>query len=353
MSEEAVQSPNIKLTASDKAIYSYQLRDFLPARIVDLHSHIWLKAFETTQLNIQRGAQWAALVASENSLQELLADYSVLFPDQQVTPLLFGWPDRTVDVEANNRWVSAQARPRQLPTLLVSKPETPPEELESEALTGGFMGLKPYPEFAPAHLTTDEISIYDFLPEAHLEVANAHRWIVMLHLPRSGRLGDPVNLAQLLEIERNFPQVQLIIAHLGRAYCMQDMGNALETLRHTDYMLFDFSANTNTDVMLEIIRVIGSRRLIFGSDLPITRMRMRRICENDTYINLVPPSLYAGIDNDAHMREVSRSEAEQLSFFLYEELLAIRKAAELSGLTELDIENIFYNNAQSLLQNVA
>jgi predicted TIM-barrel fold metal-dependent hydrolase len=345
-------SPNIKLTATDKAIYLDQLKNFLPARIVDLHSHIWLKSFKTTQSSIQRGAQWASKVASENSLEELLADYSTLFPDQQVISLLFGWPERYMDVEANNRWVSAQARLHQLPALLVSKPEMHPEDLEIEALTGGFMGLKPYLEFAPSHLPADEITIYDFLPQAHLEVANAHHWIVMLHLPRFGRLHDPVNLAQLLEIERNYPQVQLIIAHLGRAYCMQDLGNALETLQHTDHMLFDFSANTNVDVMLEILRAVGSQRLVFGSDMPITRMRMRRICENGSYVNLVPPGLYTGIEDDPHMREVDHAEAKHLSFFLYEELLAVRKAAELAALTESDIENIFNRNARRLFENV-
>lgn len=350
---ETVRSSNVQLTTIDNAFYERQLKGFLPTRIVDIHAHVWLKSFVTTQSNIERGAQWASKVASENSLEELLADYSVLLPGQQVTPLLFGWPDRHIDVNANNRWVSVQAKQHHLPTLFVSIPNMSPQELEAQVMTGGFLGLKPYLEFAPVHLTADRISIFDFLPKAHLEVANAHHWIVMLHLPRSGRLQDPDNLAQMLEIERKYPQVQLIIAHLGRAYCLQDLGNAFETLRRTDRMLFDFSANTNSEVMLQFIRVVGSKRLVFGSDMPITRMRMRRICENGTYINLVPPKLYGEVHNDPHMREVSRTDAEQLSFFLYEELRAIRKAAELSGLTEADIENIFYHNAQHLFENLA
>lgn len=342
----------IEQKPGDHTLYRQMLGDFLPSRIIDVHAHIWLKAFETTQSNVQRGALWASKVASENSLEELLADYSALFPDQQVTPLLFGWPERYMDVEANNRWVSAQARSHQFPALLVSKPELSPEVLEIEALAGEFKGLKPYLEFAPSHLSADEITIYDFLPAAHLEVANAHHWIVMLHLPRSGRLGDAVNLAQLLEIERNFPRVQLIVAHLGRAYCMNDMGNAIEVLRHTNHILFDFSANTNADVMKIILQSFGSQRLVFGSDLPITHMRMRRICENGSYINLVPPNLYEGIEDDPHMREVSLSEAGHLTFFLYEEVLALLKAVQLLHLTEGDIENIFFNNAMRSVENV-
>lgn len=349
---QQMKNSNMQLTSFDNAFYEERLKDFLPTRIVDLHAHIWQKSFEIPRLNLERGAQWASKVASENSIEELLADYSILLPGQQVTPLLFGWPERYIDVGANNCWVSVQAKQYHLPTLFVSKPDIPPEELEAQVMKGGFLGLKPYLEFAPVHLTADQISIFDFLPKAHLEVANAYHWIVMLHLPRSGRLHDPENLTQMLEIERNYPNIQLVIAHLGRAYCMQDIGNALEILRHTDCMLFEFSANTNSEVMLQFIRVFGSKRLVFGSDMPITRMRMRRICENGTYVNLVPPNLYGELHNEPHMREISLADAEQLTFFLYEELLAFGRAAELSGLTGTDMENIFYNNAQRLFQNL-
>jgi hypothetical protein len=40
----------------------------------------------------------------------------------------------------------------------------------------------------------------------------------MLHIPRDGRLGDKVNLALMLEIEADYPNARVVIAHLGRAY---------------------------------------------------------------------------------------------------------------------------------------
>jgi len=181
-----------------------------------------------------------------------------------------------------------------------------------------------------------------------LEVADAHGWIVVLHLPRSSRLKDPVNLRQMLEIERRYPRVRLIIAHIGRAYCPEDVGDAFTALQATEKMMFDFVANTNAQVMVQLIRTVGPKRVIFGSDLPIVRMRMRRICENGVYINLVPPGLYGDV-NDPHMREVSQNEGERLSFFLYEVLRAFRCAAETTGLSAADIEDVFYNNAARLV----
>ena len=113
--------------------------------------------------------------------------------------------------------------------------------------------------------------------------------------------------------------------------------------------MFDFSANTNTQVFEQLIRAVGPRRILFGSDLPITRMRMRRICEKGTYVNLVPRGLYGDVSEDQHMREVDGPEAETLSLFLYEQIEAFRQAAERTGLTTRDIEDIFYYNAVRMI----
>ena len=170
-------------------------------------------------------------------------------------------------------------------------------------------------------------------------------------IPTHGRLKDPVNLAQMLEIEERYPNIKLIIAHVGRAYCHEDVGNAFEVLSKTKKMMFDFSANTNAAVFEQLIYAIGPKRILFGSDLPIARMRMRRVCENGIYINIVPKGLYGDVSGDKNMREVEGSEAAQLSFFMYEQIDAFRRAAKATGLTADDIKDIFYNNGMSLIKN--
>jgi predicted TIM-barrel fold metal-dependent hydrolase len=169
--------------------------------------------------------------------------------------------------------------------------------------------------------------------------------MIALHIPRSGRLKDPVNLEQMVEIEKRYPNACVVIAHIGRAYCNSDVGNAFEVLAETENMLFDFSANTNGDVMAQLLRAVGPKRVLFGSDLPIVRMRMRRVCEGGVYINLVPPGLYGDVSDDPHMREVTPEEGENLSYFMYEELFAFRRAAEEVGLTAEEVEDVCYGNA--------
>jgi uncharacterized protein len=175
----------------------------------------------------------------------------------------------------------------------------------------------------------------------------------MLHIPRKDRLKDPVNLTQMLEIEQKYPNIKLIIAHVGRAYCKEDIGNAFEVLAETRNMMFDFSANTNADVFVKLIKTVGPQRILFGTDLPILRMRARRIYENEKYINLVPPGLYADIAGDPNMREVDITEAEKLTFMVYEQIAAFNYAVQATGLNDRDTENIFYNNAKNLIDQIS
>jgi predicted TIM-barrel fold metal-dependent hydrolase len=288
-------------------------------------------------------------VAPQNPVEDLLETYRLMFPRQTVTPVIFGPATREYDLEASNRYVSQAASEQGLPSLLVTTPEWTAAELEQRVIAGGFLGLKPYLEWAPPHIPSDDITIFDFLPHHHLAVADAHGWIVMLHIPRRARLRDPVNLEMMLEIERRYPNVQLVIAHIGRAYCPEDVGDAFEVLRDARRMSFDFCANTSAYAMAHLLRAVGPKRVVFGSDLPVLRMRMRRICEDGFYVNLVPRGLYGDVSDDPHMREVSEEEGQKLSFFMYEELLAFRQAAEAVGLSAGDIADVMYNNAARLV----
>ena len=42
------------------------------------------------------------------------------------------------------------------------------------------------------------------------------------------RLRDEVNIAQIMEIEEKYPNLKLVVAHIGRAYAKEDIGNAFE-----------------------------------------------------------------------------------------------------------------------------
>jgi len=344
-----VTKPIVEIREIDRDTYAEGLRDFLPERIIDVHTHVWLERL-MKNVDHSRVVSWPDLVARENPIEDHLESYRLLFPGKSVTPLIFAGLTSPESAEGLNAYVADCARRHGLPALLFAMPEWGGEEVERRVRGGGFLGIKVYLNLAPSYLPRGEIRIFDFLPHAQLEVMHEHGWIVMLHVPRDDRLRDPVNLAQILEIERRYPGVRLILAHVGRAYCPEDVGDAFEVLKETEHLVFDFSANTNDWVLARLLEAVGPRRVLFGSDLPILRMRMRRICENGRYVNLVPKGMYGDVSGDPNMREVEGPEAERLSLFMYEELLAFRRAAEETGLTHADLEDVFHNNAASIIE---
>ena len=338
------------VTDYDRSFYRERIEPFMPEHVVDIHTHVWLDQLKThAQDAYRRVVSWPSLVARENPIEDLLETYRLMFPGKQVTPLLFSSVKEGDDIGELNRYIQSSADAHRLPSLLYARPDWPAEKLEQMVLDGGFLGVKVYLNLAPAYLTSDEISIFDFLPPHQLEVIDRHGWIVMLHIPRSKRLRDPVNLAQMLEIEQGYPGVKLIVAHVGRAYCREDVGDAFTVLSPTESMLFDISANCNSWVFERLIEAVGPKRILFGSDLPILRMRTRRVCEQGLYVNLVPRGLYGDVSGDSHMREVAEQESATMTFFMYEEIDAFRRASEATGLSNADIAGVFYGNARRLL----
>jgi predicted TIM-barrel fold metal-dependent hydrolase len=340
---------SIPITTPDLEFYASRVRNFLPDRIVDIHAHVWTQVkVPGTSDPSGRSASWPSRVAASNPIEDLLATYGQMLPGKQVTPVIFSSPTVSVETDELNRYVADCAAAHGLPALLLSRPEWSAEELGDRLAAGGFAGIKPYLSFAPPEIPVAEVEIFDFLPRRHLELLNEIGGIVMLHIPRPGRLGDPVNLAQMMEIDREYPNAKVIIAHVGRAYCVEDIGGAFDALTGARNLLFDISANTNEEVFRRLIRTVGPRRILFGSDMPILRMRTRRICEDGVYVNLVPKGLYGDISGDPHMREIDGDEADRMTFFLYEEIDAFRRAAEAEGLTRAEIEAVFHDSAATL-----
>ncbi len=334
----------------DKKCYENELRDFLPARIIDIHTHVWLAEHKSPGCNARRTATWPDRVAKDNSVEDLLETYKLMFPGKQVTPMIFTNSISVNDnLDAQNEYINQSAKKHNLPALLWSLPSWSKDELNEKLSAGKFLGVKSYLANVPDYIPGNEIRIFDIFPHHQLELLNSQARIMMLHIPRSGRLKDPVNLAQMLELDKRYPNIKTIIAHVGRAYCTEDIGNAFEVLSKTKNLLFDFCANTNAEVFRELIDAVGAKRILFGSDLPILRMRMKRICENGKYVNLVPKGLYGDVSADPNMREVSDDESKNFTFFMYEELLAFKKAAQSAKLSSDEIADIFHNNAKRIM----
>ena len=332
----------IELSSYDRQVYEEKLADFLPERMIDVHTHIWKEEFGDS-FRSPGLVTWPTLVAPECTVEDLRHSYTQMFPGKTVLPVLMGQP--TANKEKTNSYTIACARREKLPAMFCTSYNMPAETIRKALTEDGFAGLKPYLNNAPAHIPPDKREIFDFLPREHLAVADECGAAIILHIARPGRLKDPVNVAQLMEIEQDYPNIKLIVAHIGRAYIESDIGNAFETLGKSKRMVFDFSANTLDKAMIACLEAVGPKRL--QSDMPITKMRMYRIEEDGIYKNVVPRGLYGDVSYDKNMKE---TDEENVTIFMYEELMAFRRAAQTVGLTRQDVEDVFYNNAARIFR---
>ncbi len=334
---------NLKVTDYDKQVYEKELKSFLPDEIVDVHIHPYKSEFEP--FGIREGvSKWPARVADEMTFEQMSECFEKLFPEKKVIPVACG--DAFKNIDQSNDYLRDEAQKHGFPILYRTSFDMDVDELEKNVKAGGFLGLKPYLSNYPAYLPSKEIRIFDFLPHEHLEIADKNGWAVLLHIPRDGRLKDAVNIAQLMEIEEKYPNVKLVVAHIGRAYSKEDIGDAFDILGKTKNMYFDFAANLSDDAIRACIEAVGTKRLMFGADLPIAIMRMYRITENGVYYNVVPRGLYGDLTGEAHMCETDESD---ITLMIYEQIRAMKRVAEELNLSKEDVYDIFAGNAKRLL----
>ena len=337
----------LNVEAYDRYVYENELKNFLPTNFIDFHVHAFRSDYERYGVVSKNKVSWVSMIASEMTVEQLNDTLAQLFPENHVTPLIFGCTGR--NLQQTNDYIYKVGKEFNYPTLYRTDYLTSGEEMEEEILKGGYLWIKPYLTNRPAYIPAAETRIFDFVTHEQLRVLDKHGWILMLHIPRNGRLKDPVNLAQLMEIEQKYPNIKLIIAHIGRAYAKEDIGNAFDLIGKGENTYFDFTANLCDDAIKACIEAVGTKKLIYGTDLPYALMRMYRIVENGEYINIVRRGEYGDITNVPHMRE---TDEKDVTLMIYEQIRALKRCAVDMKLTDTQIEDIMNNNAQRLIDAV-
>ncbi len=332
----------MSLDPVSKRVYEEEINPFLPDEIIDIHIHVGLPEHVSPIRPERLAGMWAMEIASSYSWQEMRDSFSLLFPDKKVTALAFGFPYQEVDLAANNAYVLQGIKDpiNKSYALFLTSPDTSPDTI-SQALSDGFIGIKPYPDLAPGGY--GDVSIYDFLPNEHLKVLDEASAVLVLHLPRKGRVADPDNIRELLEIYEKYPNVKIIVAHIGRAFCLPTAQIGLPRLAQATGLYYDFAANLNADVLEYAIQTVGVDKILYGSDLPITLMKGIREHVGDKYYNYTSGPYSWNTNRKSPEIEAS------YTYFLYEELKALITAAGKCGDAKEIINQITYTNAAGIL----
>jgi len=95
----------------DRDFYQKHLEGFLPGKLIDIHTHVWLDKFQSKEKEeLPRAVTWPQQVALDDSIEDLQETYRLMFPGRTALPLIFGMPYRSKTIWMPATSMCANAR---------------------------------------------------------------------------------------------------------------------------------------------------------------------------------------------------------------------------------------------------
>lgn len=327
----------------DRAFYKKFLENRLPSKIFDIHVHLNLPEHVGPISEERIRGDWAFETGLLLTCEEAYENASKMFPEISYSLAGFPWPIKEVDFEANNQYLLEKKKENRTCPLMGTRPEWDQDYLEK--WLPHFAGYKPYPDTVCTVKGAD-ISIYQFLPHHQLEVLNRHKKMVVIHLPRQMRIADPENIRELLDMRQRYPNIKIVIAHLGRSFCPYYLETAVKAMgSDIAGFYFDTAAVLNPDTYRVAFQRLNPKRILYGSDAPIMYWHGKRCWNKLDYFNLCQE------DYSWNKHVEGREKEQNYTLFLYEQARAILDAMEEAGLGEKDKKDVFFQNSIKLLQS--
>jgi len=338
-------------TDVDRRFWEEHLADWVPDKIIDAHRHVGDSALRTVPITEEKKHQYWVNEVSEPVRADVAARCDdIIFQGRCETTVTMGSPSLDYDLEAVNDYVCQESNERGWPALVVSPPSWSQERVAKELSRPGVIGLKPYYSLiGPSDKTRDahiQADIFDYLPHHILEVADERGAWITLHVPKKERLPHPANIRQIKEIRQKYPNITLVIAHLGRCYTEPHAREGLPPLADDPGLYFDNSAVFNPAVHRLALELLGPERILYGTDNPVFYMRGHRQWKGRTYVNRTNYPFYFNKE-----REAPEIEAKY-TIFVYEGLRTLKEVFENLGMGPERVKAVLHDNAARLIRKV-
>jgi predicted TIM-barrel fold metal-dependent hydrolase len=316
----------------DREFFARELDSFVPLKVFDAHAHLYRIAHWGFPHIVSAGPECVTLQEFHNQMEWIM-------PGRDVTGLFFGvgFHERYME---SNEFVAREAlsRSANFAEMLVS-PELDPEEMRVTAKRMGFSGIKVYHTFVRDKPTWNA-EIPQYLTEEHVRVAHQENWTITLHIVKDRALADPGNLHWIQHYCRRYPGIRLILAHAARGFNAFHTVSAIQQLKGLDNVWCDVSAVTEAPAMEAILGALGPKRMLWGSDYPLSHLRGRCIAVGDQFVWLY--------ENTLDWKTVSHSNIRPY-FIGHESLRSLKHAAMTVRLNDTHVEEIFYTNGREML----
>ena len=220
---------------------------------------------------------------------------------------------------------------------MLVEPSISAHEVEETILTHRLLGLKPYARYCPARGPGCRIT--DFLPEHQIAVADRYGLLIMLHVGLKKSFADPRNVSDMLRLADRYPRAQWILAHAARSFSPYPIETAAPAFRGLPNVWYEVSAVCSMESFDVLFSQVDTSRILYGADSgDVAFSRGKIVFYGASWGDLTPSTNQLG---------------GELTYTLYEQLRAMRRAAIRLGLTREQIQDIFFNTGDRLVRSVA
>jgi len=310
-----------------------ELGDFLPAKIFDIHAHLYRVddlALSGPSMLTEGPAEvtrdvWHEYMGKMLGRERLAG--GLFFPLRTKPP-----------IDDSNDFIVSQLDGQPASRgLIMIYPGYSQEKVAEYLRNDQIVGFKCYHLFSDQKPTWNA-PIESYLPEWAWQLADEKGLVITLHMVRDGAIADLENQREIWGMCTRYPGAKLILAHAARGFHAPNTVKGVASLRGLQNVWFDMSGVTEAAPLAAILNEFGPRTLMWGSDFPVSETRGRAVTIGDGFFWLDPSTV--DWEKAAHCRP---------TLVGLESLRALRDAANDFGLNAGDLENIFYHNAQRLL----
>ena len=261
--------------------------------------------------------------------------------DKKLSGAFVAPPCETVkEIEASNAFVLSEIKkdPNCKALVLVS-PHMGRERMEKYLEDPNVVGMKPFSYYADFDGPCSEAPLETFLPEWTWQCAHDHGLMFLVHLARRASLADPLNYEYIRTMALKYPNAKLLLAACARGFNVETVAAGIDYVKDLPNVYFDTSSICEVMPMYTVLKHGGFDRVMFGGDFPLSQFRGRSVTVGDGFIwlagNNVDWESYAGLVEPVLLG--------------IENLRALQQTMEIMGLSALQKENLFYNNAMTMI----
>ena len=332
------ESPPTALKPVDKQIWEEELSDYVPQKIFDAHCHMFRASFDLRYQDAMRNGRsfTTQTVWPECDLEIVKKVESVVMPGRKITRLAFPFPFKKCDFDNSNPFVAGEMRKEPgSAALMLVQPSMTAEHVEKTILEQGQLGVKPYSSYC----VTEECRITDFLPEHQIAVADRYGLIIMLHVGMRKSFADPRNINDFLYLTEKYQRAKWILAHGARSFAPFPIEKAGPKFRGIPNVWYEVSAVCVMESFDALFSNVDIDRILYGADSgDVGFARGKSIVYGYKWGDLTPKTDRLG---------------GEMTFYVYEQLRAMRRASVRFGLTKAQVEDMFFNTGHRLVESVA